>query len=341
MENFNPNDIAVVNGNFFGLPYSVKESNIVLLPVEWDATVSYGKGTSKGPKAILNASVQVDLYHEEIPNAWETKIGSLEANSEIESLNLLARERADNIISMLEKGESPLLDDLTFVNDASNRLNSWVEEQVTKQLDDGKIVGVIGGEHSVPFGAIKALSKRYSNFGILHIDAHADLREAYEGFKYSHASIMYNVLEQLQNVTKIVQVGVRDFCEQEHNIILNNPKVTSFTNRKLSAYKFNGTCWRDVVENIIAELPDKVYISFDIDGLSPELSPSTGTPVPGGLSYNEVDFMLELLAKSGKEIIGFDLCEVAPSNNGDEWDGNVGARVLFMLSQWVWFNRTL
>ncbi len=332
MENFNPNDIGIANGNFYGLPYSVEESDIVLVSVPWDVTTSYAAGTADGPQAMLDASLQVDLFDESVPNAWEAKIGTLPINEDIRQLNRESRLVAEQVIEQLGQGADAdsLKEKTAIVNAASLKLNSYVEQTAAELLEKGKIVGIIGGEHSVPYGYIKALSDKYDDFGVLHIDAHADLRNAYEGFEYSHASIMYNVLGNIPQVSRICQVAVRDFCSDESEIMNAGGKVLSFTDRQLHAKKFEGMTWKEICDAIIESLPKRVYISFDIDGLSPDLCPHTGTPVPGGLSFREADYLLERLSKSGKEIIGFDLCEVAPGEN-DEWDANVGVRLLFKL----------
>src|SRR5690606_38516099 len=162
------------------------------------------------------------------------------------------------------------------------------------------------------------------------LDAHMDLRIAYEGFIYSHASIMYNAL-QLPQVKKIVQVGIRDFSEQEVDIIKqSNNRVKVYTDRDLKAETFEGVRWKQQCDAIIAQLPQTVSIRFDIDGMYPWYCPNTGTPVPGGFSFEQAAYLFSRLADSGKEIIGFDLVEVAPGEN-DDWDGNVGARMLFHL----------
>jgi agmatinase len=334
MENFNPNDIGIANGNYFGLPYSIDESEIVLVSVPWDATVSYSDGTAQGPQAIIDASLQVDLFDEAIPNAWLTKVGTHPIDEEIESLNNKSRETAIKVIESLEVGQEPEPELLKEVNDASCRVNKYVEELSGSYLEKGKVVGVVGGEHSVPFGLIKALAAKNEEFGVLHIDAHADLREAYEGFEYSHASIMYNTISQIPQVTQLTQVAVRDFCSDEWNIMQESAKVTSFTDREIANSMFEGKSWKEICIQIVSTLPDKVYVSFDIDGLSPDLCPNTGTPVPGGMSFRQADYLLETIVKQGKKIIGFDLCEVASAENG-EWDANVGARVLFKLCCWT------
>lgn len=339
MAEFDPNAIGVANGSYFALPVSLDDAEIVLLSVPWDATVSYGSGASMGPKSILDASLQVDLFDEKVPEAWKVAIGTVPVGKKIYTVNEKARKVAEKVISSLETGASE--DELSKftdnVNSASQAMNDYVECSAEKYLRDGKKVAVIGGEHSVPFGLIKALSGFHDDFGILHIDAHADLRKAYEGFKYSHASIMYNVLEQIPQVSRIVQVGVRDYCSAESKIMTEDPRVVPFTDGANKTALFEGQTWKSLCGRIIDALPDKVYVSFDIDGLSPEYCPSTGTPVPGGLSFSEAEYLIYQLAVSGKEIIGFDLCEVAPSGN-DEWDANVGARMLFKLALFTHIN---
>ena len=218
------------------------------------------------------------------------------------------------------------------VNEGSARLNEYVYREVSRWMAAGKKVGVVGGDHSVPLGAVRAAAERHPGLGILHVDAHADLREAYEGFAYSHASIMHNVLHEVPGVASLVQVGVRDFCDDEAALAAAEPRVAMFDDYALGEARFRGESWNDICGRILAGLPEKVYVSFDIDGLAPQYCPHTGTPVPGGLSFAEAVHLLRALALSGREIVGFDLCEVAPAPSGeDEWDANVGARMLYKL----------
>ena len=243
-----------------------------------------------------------------------------------------AVDELPNLIASLEDGADPVsLEGLCAeVNGCSHRLNEYVERTAEKYLDQGRTVAVIGGEHSVPLGLIKALSRRHPGMGVLHVDAHSDTREAYEGFRYSHASIMYNVMREAPEVGRITQVGIRDFCSAEHSLVTSSPLFAPFTDFRLKEMQFDGTSWNEICRRIIDTLPREVYVSFDIDGLTPEYCPSTGTPVPGGLTFAEADRLLYLLALSGRRIIGFDLCEVAPGENG-EWDANAGVRMLFKL----------
>jgi agmatinase len=333
MSNFDPNGIGIPNGNFLGLPYSADESKILLIQVPWDVTTSYRAGTAKGPKAIIDASIQLDLFDFNLERAWENKIATLEEDPSIVELNQNMRTLAEEIMERLAQGcpeEDPDIQQKTdSINQASTEVNAYVYDSAKNWLEKGAIVGVIGGEHSVPLGLLKALSEIHQGFGILHIDAHADLREAYEGFTYSHASIMNNTLK-LNHINKLVQVGIRDLCQDEVNLAEFDERVIMFSDFLLSQKAFKGQTWADTCTEIISHLPRKVYVSFDIDGLTPDNCPNTGTPVPGGLTYKQATYLLKCLAESGRKIIGFDLCEVAPGEN-DEWDANVGARILRQL----------
>ena len=336
---FNPDDPGIANGNYFGLPYNIGDAEIALIPIPWDVTTSYRAGTHKGPMAMIDASLQIDLFDSIVPKAWEVKIGTVAIDPTIEKKNRAARKYAEKVISHLEKGDDieKITAILTKVNRASEELNGTVYALCKEQIDMGRITGIVGGDHSVPFGNIKAVSEKLEDFGILHIDAHADLRNAYEGFKYSHASIMYNTLKDIAQVSQLTQVAIRDLSQGEANLIDSDPRIRCFTDYEIRKNIFEGKTWRQQCEDIVATLPKNVYISFDIDGLSPELCPNTGTPVPGGLSFREADYLLYLLATSNRRIVGFDLCEVSPSAT-DEWDANVGARMLFKLALYTKLN---
>ncbi len=340
MNNFNPNEIGIANGNYFALPYKLEDSEIAILSVPWDVTTSYRPGTHNGPQAIIDASLQVDLFDALVPEAWEVAIGTVPIDESILKKNRKHRKIAESIIGKLEDGvdSSMLKEELDSVNQASFQLNQYVYKTCRELITNKKIVGIVGGDHSVPLGNLKAVSEQYEEFGILHIDAHADLRIAYEGFKYSHASIMYNALNEIHQISQLTQVGVRDFCQEESDIINHDPRIRCFTDIELKRNGFDGKLWKKQCEEIIASLPNNVYISFDIDGLSPELCPNTGTPVPGGISFREIDYLLFMLASSNKKIIGFDLCEVSPSAE-NEWDANVGARILYKLCIYSSFNK--
>ncbi|MFM7311391.1 MAG: agmatinase family protein [Flavobacteriales bacterium] len=332
---FNPNSAGLKDADIYGLPFNSDEADIVLIPVPWEVTTSYGAGTSEGPAHILEASFQVDLFHAEFPALWKRGISMLPIPEDMLMRNADLKQQAREIIDMWEDGIDVTRDErgghlLASINQACSEMNRWVEEQSSLWLSKGKKVGLIGGDHSTPLGYFHAQAKKHESFGILHIDAHMDLRIAYEGFTYSHASIMYNALREIPQLAKLVQVGIRDFCEEEHLVAKEHEqRVTVYTYAELQREQFQGVNWHQQCARIIHDLPEKVHISFDIDGLDPTLCPNTGTPVPGGLWFDQATYLLSELKRSGREIIGFDLVEVAPGD--DDWNGNVGARLLFHL----------
>ena len=333
IDSFDPNGPGLKDSGLFGLPFTEEDAEVVILPVPWDVTVSFGDGTRNGPEAILWASKQVDLYYSGIKDAWKLGIAMRDVPMEWKDLNKHYRKKAELVISKLEEGASEedpeIVDMLREINEQCSELVEYVSNRSKRFLEQGKLVAVLGGDHSSPLGLINALADNYDSFGILQIDAHADLRNAYEGFKFSHASIMRNALER-DSITKLVSVGLRDVCDEEMEFISNSDKrVVGFFDEDMKHSMFNGTTWDAICKKIIAELPEKVYISFDIDGLEPSLCPTTGTPVPGGLTFEQAVYLIKNLVASGKTIIGFDLCEVAPSETG--WDTNVGARMLYHL----------
>lgn len=336
MSSFDPSGVGISNGNIFGFPVTEKEADIILIPVPFDATASYGKGTSKGPEQILEASTQLDFFHPDVENAHDIKVFMLPSSKEALKMNNELVVEAVRYIDFLENGGNPadsneFKEIVTTINDAQLAIKEQVKSKSKAYLDANKIVGVIGGEHSVPLGLLEALNDKYNEgFGVLQIDAHADLRNAYEGFKQSHASIFYNALE-CANLKKLVQVGIRDIAPLEIDVINNSKdRIKTYFDFDIKEELFKGNTWNTIVEQIVNDLPSDVYISFDIDALHPALCPNTGTPVPGGFQLEDIRFLLKKLSDSGKRIIGFDLCEVANGNNND-WDANVGARALWEL----------
>ncbi len=334
MTEFNPNEVCIDNGNYFGMPFTEQESQLVLVSVPWDVTSSYGSGSSKAPDAIIEASLQLDFHDPAAVDAWRNGIATIGIDYSIQDRSAKHRADAEKTIQMLESG-NPLYNNIiqfctNRVNKGSAELNGEIYAQVKELLAKGKLVGLIGGDHSTPYGAIKAVAEHEGSMGILQFDAHCDLRKAYEGFTHSHASIMYNVLENVPQVEKLVQVGVRDCCDDEVAYAAASSRVEIFDDHSLASNRFDGMTWNRQCDLIVEQLPRKVYISFDIDGLSPENCPSTGTPVPGGLSFNEAVWLIKRVVESGRRIVGFDLCEVVP-NRKNQWDANVGARMLFKL----------
>jgi agmatinase len=345
MLDFDPNGAPDEDSGVFGLPHQEKDAALVLLPVPWEATTSYGGGTSNGPAAILAASGQVDLFDGDVVKPYVPGVFMRPESKEVRAWNKTAKAAAQKVIKVGGKieGRKDLQKALKTANDLSEKLNEWVRRETKALMAAGKIVGVVGGDHSVPYGAFQAAAETHGEFGLLHFDAHSDTRVAYEGFVWSHASIMYNAMENIPKISKIVQVGIRDYCEQEHEFLRAlGSRATVFFDRDLAARRFKGEAWTVTAQAIVDALPPKVWVTFDIDGLDPRFCPHSGTPVPGGLEFSEVNFLLGLLARSGRTILGFDLVEVAPAPGGkDEWDANVGMRLLYKLAAWTFVSRGL
>ena len=330
LASFDPNGIGAVSAQIFGLPFNYPESRVILLPVPWDATASYRPGSASGPEAIRNASPQLDLFDPDYPLSWQEGFFMLQVSSEWAQRNRIIRPAVAEYIRLMEHGAQPDGKVLQRVNEETEALRKWVFERTAETLKEGKIPAVLGGDHSTPLGAMQAALARHPGMGILQIDAHADLRIAYEGFVHSHASIMYNALQA--GIGSLVQVGLRDVCLAEKELIETDPRIHAFFQHQLDARRFAGATWSECCKEIVAILPKEVWISFDIDGLDPALCPNTGTPVPGGMSFAEASYLLGEVVRSGRTIIGFDLNEVAPGHrDDDEWDANVGARILYRL----------
>lgn len=341
INSFNPSGVGLNNGHFIGLPFTKEEANLVVVSVPWDVTVSYNDGTSKGPKNVLENSTQLDLIQPGIPDAWKMGIYVEPSNKELLNKNLELRSKSSRYIDFVENGgevtKNPEMQSiLVEINNTCKDLKQQVYLKSKEILGLGKIPAVLGGEHSCPLGLLQALKEEYGNFGVLQIDAHMDLRKAYEGFAYSHASIFYNAFKY-NYIANLVQVGIRDYCDEEVAIAQEH-NVSVFYDYELKSEQYVGKTWKQQCNAIIAELPNLVYVSFDIDGLNPSLCPGTGTPVPGGLEFTQAIYLLEQVAKSGRKIIGFDLCEVGGTQ---EWDGNVGARVLYNLCNWTGYSQGL
>jgi agmatinase len=335
LSDFDPNSVGNPNNNIFGLPFTEEDARLVIVPVPWEVTVSYNAGTARAPEHVFKASLQVDLFDPEYKDVWRQGYFMRNHDRKVLMKSDYLRKEAELYINYISEGEEVndnkfMCKTLKEVNAGGNFLNDWVYEQTKDLLDSGKLVALLGGDHSTPLGYFKAIAEKQGDFGILQIDAHCDLRKAYENFTYSHASIMYNALEQIPQLKKLVQVGIRDYCEEEWDYIsANSERVVTFFDKDIKERQYEGHTWQQITDEIINQLPQKVFISFDIDGLDPKLCPHTGTPVQGGFETEQVFYLFRKLIKSGKQFVGFDLNEVGVSQ--DEWDENVGARCLFKL----------
>src|SRR5258708_2011771 len=283
---FDANGASNPKNNIFGLPFSEDEARLVILPVPWEVTVSYGAGTSRAAEHVFRASMQVDLFDAETNSAWQKGFFMRQPDRKV-----------------LMKSD---------------------------YLNNGKLVALLGGDHSTALGYFKAIAEKYGDFGILQIDAHCDLRKSYENFVYSHASIMYNALQEIPQLKRLVQVGVRDYAQEEWDYIRSsNYQVITYFDKDIKERGFEGQSWKQIADEIVSHLPEKVYISFDIDGLDPKLCPSTGTPVPGGFEAEQIFYLIRKIVQSGRRFIGFDLAETAVGDT--DWDANLGARILWKL----------
>ena len=335
LSQFDPNSVGNPNNNIFSLPFSQEDAKLVILPVPWEVTVSYIAGTARAPEHIFNASLQVDLLDLDYKDAWKQGFYMLPCDKKVLMKSDYLRKEAELYINYIAQGEIVadnkfMCKTLKEINEGSNFLNGWVYEQTKSLLNDGKMVGLLGGDHSTPLGFYKAIADTYGDFGILHIDAHCDLRKSYEGFKYSHASVMYNALEEIPQLKKLVQVGVRDFCDEEFDyMIASEKRIITYFDKVIKERQYEGQIWKTIADEIVEHLPQTVFISLDIDGLDPKLCPHTGTPVPGGFETEQIFYLFKRILQSGRKLVGFDLVEVGVSRS--EWDENVGARCLFKL----------
>lgn len=348
---FDPSAPAQPGSGLFGLDCTPDEAAVHVLPVPFDATASYRKGAARGPAAVLRASHQIDLFDRSYAagsGPYEAGLCLLDEDPRIAAWNAEATPLCNAILE--RGGEAPSTDgtpgsdELREVNAIGTRLNGAVYDRATAVLEAGKLPVVLGGDHSVPYGAIRACAERHPGLGLLHFDAHADLRVAYCGFTWSHASIMENALRRLDGVSRLVQVGVRDLSEQEHDAIhASQGRIRTLFDDDWATARLGGADLRTAVRKQLAYLPREVYVSCDIDGLEPSLCPNTGTPVPGGLSWSEVRLWLDELVRSGRRVVGMDLVEVNPgpepefeaagrdSRSEDSWDAMVGARLLYRM----------
>jgi len=307
----------------FALPRDLAAAaRVRVLPVGFDATASYGKGTAKAPERVLRASQQVDLFDPVFGDAWRAGIALEPADGRLAGWNRDASGAAARAVALWERGApvADRLDDIGIVDRVTSALAKHLREGVGALLDGGHIPGVLGGDHSVALGGLQAALDRTPGLGVLQIDAHADLRPSYQGFRHSHASILHNVLAHDPAPTCVVQVGLRDLSAEEWAFATAHPALHPNLARDLE-----GVAW---IDRALAPLPQDLWITFDIDGLDPTLCPATGTPVPGGLDWRQAMTLLEVVARRGHRVVGFDLTEVGNA----EWDANVGARLLLKLA---------
>lgn len=326
---FDPDAPAAPGSGLFGLDTPRDEAAVWVQPVPFDATTSFRRGAAQGPAAVVAASHQVDLFDLRYGRPWRAGIHTMPMPEEVLIWNAAASAAAEPVIRA--GGAPPGDPSLAEVDAAGARVNELVRARTEEALDAGALPIVLGGDHSVPLGAIAACSVRHPGMGVLHLDAHADLRVAYEGFRWSHASILHNVLEET-DVARVVSVGLRDLGEAERARLSDDARLRALFDPDWARAKLAGDDLRLLIREHLELLPAEVYLTFDVDGLDPSLCPNTGTPVPGGFDWHEVMLWLEELVRSGRRVVGCDLCEVSPGPEGGAgWDAIVGSRLLYRM----------
>lgn len=260
-----------------------ENSEIVLIPVPYDGTSTWIKGADKGPQAIIEASDSIEM--------WD-----IETQSEV----YLKGIHTDSAV--LEKSSPEAMFEAVY-------------QRVAQRLSDEKWVGILGGEHSVSCGSIKAHAEKFADLTVLQIDAHADLREEYHGSKFNHACVM----RRAQEWCRVVQVGIRSVCKEEMEFI--DPNSIFYAHQ----------LWQnnDWIDKVIEKLSSNVYLTIDLDGLDPSILPSTGTPEPGGLSWWQLLTLIERLTKA-KRLVGFDVVELCP-NPAEKSSDLLAAKLVYKI----------
>ncbi|MDA8433782.1 MAG: agmatinase [Nitrospiraceae bacterium] len=264
--------------NFLALPEQwsgLQRSRVVVLPVPYERTTSFGKGTASGPEAIIEASGQVELYDEELDSEIYTATGGIAT------------------LEPIDPG-------------GSDAAVESIRRHVDGLIGQDKTVVCIGGEHTIAIGSARAHSDRYPDLSVLQLDAHSDLREEYGGNRYSHACVMARVYEFSKD---IVQVGIRSQCREEADFIRQHKIATFYAgDLKDGRYGPDRYAWHDAV---IRSLRRNVYLTIDCDFFDPGLMPAVGTPEPGGFGwYETVSFLRRLAAQ--RKIVGLDITELSP-----------------------------
>ena len=324
----------------FGSRTPFDQAQVVLVPVPWEVTASGSGGTAEAPEGIREASNQMDFFQKSSLKEINHLIFFEETNKELVHLNKTHRNISRKIIDQQNK-DLPLREkqktQMDVINQACKQMTDWVYKKGQEIFNKGKIPALVGGDHSVSEGLIRLMGEVYQKeFGLLHIDAHCDLRESYQGFTHSHASIMFNVLRHPSAPQKLLQVGIRDFCEEEYERIQKDSRLVCYFDEDLSSRLFQGESWAKLCKEMISLLPSRIYVSLDVDGLEWTCAPGTGTPVPGGLTFNQALFLFQEIERQGKKLISFDVVESSAGSPEAEkafgyWNENVAARLIYYL----------
>lgn len=335
IEKFNPDERAE-QGGIYGLPFNYEESETVVLGIPWSVTHKHRTNSALAPQAVWEASRLVELFDPYLPEGWKKGIYYAVPDKDIYSKHLKFQPKAARYIKAVQKGE-PARDwikQMEKINKACAKMVDHVHKLSATMLKDAKNLVALGGDQSTALGLLRALNEKHEAFGVLHFDAHADLISARYGLTYSHRSVMHNAL-RLKAVKKLTQVGVREFNSEEHASIQNSHgRIATFFDGDMKREAILGKSWSEQCKEIVDSLPNKVYLSVDVDGLAPYLAPANTQIVPGGLSLDEFYYLLERIVESGRTLIGADLGEIA-AQNGEQWDARVGARVLYRIVNYM------
>lgn len=313
--------IAMRDSHIFDSRGIWEDCDYIVIPVPWDATASYRLGTAFAPEAIIEATHQVDTYDLEFDDNIRGNVYVDSPIREASEANEICRHLHERVLNGDQGSLLPL-------NQISHSVHEAIKERVSSWLSLGKHPIVLGGDNSVSLGSILAHNAHYEDLSVLHFDAHADLREAYQGIRYSHASIMFNVMQMSD--LHITQVGVRDLSQPEYDRIMSsNGRIIPYFAKDILKNATDNT-FEDTAARIVSTLSQNVYICLDVDVLDIGVVPNTGTPVPGGLNWWQLNSIFKACAKSGRRIVGFDINESAADGN----DPIIAARLLHKLIGW-------
>jgi len=315
---FDLNGQAIGN-NLYGLPHSFDNAVLHVHEIPTAITVSGTKGAEDGPAGLAKGSKSIELTSEQYrDDAWIPGMWVNETDPELHDLHKKGR---DIFEEMIDSNLDHVVEyNSRQINEICEKVNNILERDVTNSLKLNRLVAVIGGCHGSIFGGVKAHAKFNESFSILTVDAHLDLRLAYEGVKWSHASIMRNILTEIPQVKHLTSVGIRSTGADERQYVKENKDRISVFYDSVMRLKMDSQekNWQNMCYDIVDSIPTvDVYISFDHDGLEVSLCPSTGTPVAGGLSMWQAKTLISTLVAMKKRIIGFDLNEMVPTTQND------------------------
>ena len=318
-------------GYYFEEKTSPADADLVIVSAPWSVTSDYGHGATYTPDAVIDASAYSNLYDVESGFSAEGRVATAEIDYNIQEYSEHLGRDAERIANRSFDGATPGVEYATrkvkHINEGFAEMHKSIYKQTKHWVSQGKTVAVIGGDHSVSLGAVKAMAECYNDLGVLFIDAHADYAQEGETFAYSHRTIARNIVEEIPSVSRLVEVGVRDIDKAELDLLLANDKVELFLAERVAAKRFEGESWGNLCREMVEKLPQKVYVSLDIDALKIEFCTHTNSPVPGGMTFDEVVYLVNCVVKSGREIVGFDITEVV-SNIDDKMDAIVAVRLL-------------